>query len=1776
MGSFAIRNRITLHTRVVISNSICRYNCANTPNFALRGEVYMSKRVWLWLSFIFLFVCASIISNVAFEQLSEKKETSTALEETPRSDISSENGLKVSPGYTEMPAVAENIKPLNLSGLQSNKLNPLSYLLLDRAKTSSGESNLFEPVRFSSTAKINTEQDNENEEARGDQPVEAQKFRNMQLQDDDGKIPLDGLQKAREQVDRMLARQQKKAIAAGKPEGLDIAGISPGAWAWLGPGNIGGRIRSIVIDPTNTNKMFVGSVSGGIWRSANAGASWTPVNDFMANLAVSTIVIDPTNPNILFAGTGESFAADLNPTEGEGITPEGLRGDGVFKSTDGGTTWSQLPGTKTSNPTVCAPAGPVCPWSYVNRLTISPDGSTILAATEFGIFRSVDGGTTWIPRPAGLTRYPDIDFDRVNSQLAIAAGYGASVFSVDGGQNWQNATYSPAISLGGSTGRIEMAYAPSNPLIVYAMIDATQGVAPPPPAGTLIKGNLYRSVNGGAAFTLVNASNPGNTFLGGQGNYGNIIWVNPNDPNFLIVGGINLYASTDGGLNWNVIATGANGSAHSDHHMIVADPGFNNNTNKKVYFSNDGGIYRADDVSTVSNASGWTKLNNSLGITQFYGAAVNAAGAIVGGTQDNGTLRYTGDAQAWTSMFGGDGGFTAADPADNNYFYSEYTNLGIVRSTDAGSSSGYIYCNPAPTGPNGGPCVTPATGIMDAFNGANFIAPFILDPNEPNRMLAGGLSLWRSTDIKAAGLPTWSPVKNPAPDRRPAPRLGQANPISAITVSKNNSDFILVGHNDGQLYLTFDGTSAVPTWNRIDTGIPAQRFVTRLAIDETRSPNWIYATLGGFAADNIYRSTDLGATWTDITGAGATGLPNVPVRDLAISPGNPMNLYAATEIGIFASENAGATWGLPQDGPANVAVDQLIWINGDLGAVTHGRGVYKTSIPVVSLPVCAAPPGCNCFGRWDCPCSWSSNTIPTADSDVTISCPITVRAANAVAKNMVVTSFLFLENDLGVTGDVFNRGQIKSLNGSPSNFGGRNITNYKNPSTFNNGGEILLLGSLTATGDITNSGSGVIAVGQTIDSVNFATNTGTTATMTTLNVRGNLNNFGLIQSQQSVNVKGNIENGGSLTGVFLVPTAPANLVKTYSGSGLWNFGAFSIPLGYNIKLGSNLTFDIPSVSNSGILDFSDKTLNVKGNSFQGIGTVAGTGTLRFIPATGFSVFNANGPAVTVASGTVEYQSGGTISGPLTIDAGATLAMNTGGILQANNNVTVNGSITKTGANPQFAFNGQTFTNNGTVGNIDFFTFNDGTGPPVQFLLGVGSWSPTNINVGAGTSTTLNLGTNVTFATNQLITATNAALNVGTGLTLTMTGPTNFFAGKITGTGLVKMQPAGGSPRLGTPFGALTIDPALEIASGTVRATTLITNGKLTIDAGATLSLLGFVGVEAKGDVENNGTINAFSDNPSFKFKGGTFTNNSNVTGNVYVNFGDFFGPPLVQNLAGTGSWAGSPRLLVDALSTTTMLNDINYTGGNLFVEGRLNTGAFTLSLPCTVLWSGAGEVVGNIRRTNLAACPGAAIAFGNPFTTIQFTSGIAPTDITVKVLPGVPAGFPNAALRSYLITPTGGSGYTATLRLHYLDSELNGNLESTLQLWRNDGSNWLPQGATNRNTTQNWVEYNGVTQFSPWTLSGPLAPTAAGVSVSGRVLTADGRGVRNAVVSLTDQRGATRSVRTGPFGYYRFDDVQVGEAYVIGVTSKRYRFAPQFVSVTDELTELNLVAEGEQ
>jgi outer membrane protein assembly factor BamB len=759
-------------------------------------------------------------------------------------------------------------------------------------------------------------------------PLRRAEYFSRALRNDDGHIPPDAYSTAREELESLRALS---LATGGRLGGLSVgqapqpgtlaieeftARLSPDNTGWksLGPGNIGGRIRSILIDPANPQKIYIGSVGGGVWISTDGGQSWQPGNDLMANLAVCSMAMDPTTPATIYAGTGEGYwiwPATQYKTDF-------IQGDGIFKSTDGWV-WQQLASTK--------PTDTNKDFLWVKGLSVNSDGSAILAGTSAGIFRSTDGGTTWSKCLAA--NVGNLSFNPTDQTKAVAAmlAGGGIYYSADGGISWR-ASAKPAGA--GSIGRIQVCYAVNNPSVVYASVERNGS-------------EIWRSIDGGQTFTKRGSTF---TYLGTQGYYDNIIWAgDPTNPDFIIVGGVDLYKSIDGGNTLVQISDWRRSpsSAHADHHAIVSAPGYNGTTNKSVYFGNDGGLYMTADVTTVGTdpqkTNGWVSLNSKLPITQFYSGVGNAAtDTVMGGAQDNGTLRYTpgAGANAWNSVYGGDGGYVASDPTSSNNYFGEYVYLQIFRNTSGGATNSSEYiCGRYWDGANWVWKPVPYT-IPDAQNGsAPFIAPFVLDPNNANRLLGGGLSLWRTMDPLAPNSPTsgptWTAIK---------PTVGSA--IAAIAVAPGNSSLVLVGHENGQIYKSVNATDATPTWTRIDTnGINAARMCTWLAIDKNDN-NRFYATFGGFQSDNVWTSTNAGGSWTSIGGR----LPKVPVRCFTMHPQNPEWIYIGTEVGIFASEDRGQNWSPGNEGPTNCVVYQLFWTNNALGCATHGRGMFSIDVTI--------------------------------------------------------------------------------------------------------------------------------------------------------------------------------------------------------------------------------------------------------------------------------------------------------------------------------------------------------------------------------------------------------------------------------------------------------------------------------------------------------------------------------------------------------------------------------------------------------------------------------------------------------------------------------------------------------------------------------------------------------------------------------------------------------------------------------------------------------------
>lgn len=695
--------------------------------------------------------------------------------------------------------------------------------------------------------------------------------------------------------------------------------ISNLVWSSRGPQNVGGRTRSLIVHPSNSNILWAGAVSGGVWKSVDAGQTWTPPNGSLTNFAVSSMAIDPNNANTLYAGTGEGF-----------FNGDGLQGAGLFKSVDGGLNWAVLPATQPDPQNAYH-------WGRIDRLSIAHDDSNkILAATGTAIFRTTNGGASWTTVRDRKSLY--VAFAPNNSSKAIAEvnenDVHKALYSTNGGASWSSATLDGnPFEIQGWLSRIELTYSKSEPSVVYAVFKNTSVQGEPVV--------VCRSTDGGQTF--VSKGSQTNIPEGlGVSWYNNTIWVSPNNSNLVVVGGgsENLHRSTDGGDNFVQIANGYMISAnpHPDEHCIVPDSGFNGTTNKTVYVCNDGGIYKTSDITTASiNGSGWTQLNSSYQTTQYYGAAGNGDSEIIyGGTQDNATLRLKPDSQNAIFTYGGDGGFSAVDPNDSNYCYGEHIGLRIHRVINCTSSSLQWF-----------DAKDIHSGITDVSNGyTSFISPFVLDKNNPNRMFAGGASLWRTSNVRGNGnptdQPTWSNIKGNSSNTR----------ISAIAISPSNSDFVWIserndnGGDEGRLYKTSNATGGSVSWTPVDdngsTNPLPNRFVTRILIDNTDAAK-VYVAFGGFTDGNLWKTSNGGSTWQDITGS---GLPNVPIRGIAQHPSNSSKLYIGTEIGVFTSENDGSSWAPVLSGPANVSVDEVSFMSNStlLLAATHGRGIWVTDV----------------------------------------------------------------------------------------------------------------------------------------------------------------------------------------------------------------------------------------------------------------------------------------------------------------------------------------------------------------------------------------------------------------------------------------------------------------------------------------------------------------------------------------------------------------------------------------------------------------------------------------------------------------------------------------------------------------------------------------------------------------------------------------------------------------------------------------------------------------
>ena len=674
-------------------------------------------------------------------------------------------------------------------------------------------------------------------------------------------------------------------------------------WEFEGPVNIEGRITDIELLPGNSQVIFIGSASGGVFKSENAGISWIPVFDDMPSLSIGDIAISPSNPDVIYVGTGEANAG------GGSLAYDGL---GVFKSVDGGQTW-QYAGLED-----CGSVG---------RVAVDPDNPDIVYvaamgrlfsnSSKGGVYKSTDGGQTWeqklfISDSTGAidivinTMHPDTVFaamwERVRRpERRQYGGETSGIYrSADGGETWTELTNGLPVN-GNDKGRIGIDLCAFNPKIIYAVYADKTGY---------FKG-VYKSQDNGNSWIKRDNGLNGNVFASYGWWFGRIK-ADPTDPNIAYLIGFNLYRTINGGMNWE--QTG-DWNVHVDQHALAVDP--ENNIN--LYLGNDGGFYKSNTWS-----ASWSK-SSSLPITQFYSCEVDEQHPerIYGGTQDNGTIRtMTSSTNDWNTVLGGDGMNVLVDPVNNNYAYAEYQYGMFHRST------------------NGGGYFVPALSGISAYDRFNWKSPIVLDPVNPSILYCGSNRLYKSVNRAVS----WQAVSGDLTNGDQPGNLAY-NTLTTISVSPVNHNIIYTGSDDGNVNVTQDGGTS---WSNI-SGLLPNRWVTSVTADPY-DENRVYATFSGYRWDeylpHVFRSDDKGVTWEDIS----SNLPEIPVNKLVVDPQDTGYLYLATDAGVYFTDNNGETWQPAGTGMPLLVVNDLRLHNPTrrLYAATYGRGIYSLDLDVLT------------------------------------------------------------------------------------------------------------------------------------------------------------------------------------------------------------------------------------------------------------------------------------------------------------------------------------------------------------------------------------------------------------------------------------------------------------------------------------------------------------------------------------------------------------------------------------------------------------------------------------------------------------------------------------------------------------------------------------------------------------------------------------------------------------------------------------------------------------
>ena len=647
-------------------------------------------------------------------------------------------------------------------------------------------------------------------------------------------------------------------------------------WEAMGPLNVPGRMISLALNPQNTSTLYVGSATGGLWRTktADTGGNWERVTTGFPTLGVMAIAIDPTDTNKIYIGTGEVYGYGQSIGGTVIRLTRGSYGIGILKTADGGQTWVKS-----------------LDWVFhqergVQCLRMNPlNPNTLYAATTEGIYKTTNAGDSWVCVLSVLMGEDIVIHANDTSKVMVSCGNlgstGSGVYvSTDAGVKWTKSSGIPIY-----TGKTLLEMYASNPDIVFASVaNSEYGIG------------LYRTDNFGD--TWIRVHNRGSV-ANYQGFFSHWVAVHPSNVNKVIHAGVQIYKSNNGGQTLTTVY-----DPHVDHHNYTHHP-----TNPNIlYIGCDGGVYR-----TTNFGDSYQDIGYGLQTAQFYNGFSSSSSdsmLALGGLQDNSTVIFYGTSD-WVIRIGGDGCWTATNPANDNVLYGESQYNNIQKSTNRGASF-----STATSGMTGG--------------GAAFVAPFIVSPSNPSILYSGRRQVYKTTNAAD----NWSVTNDGA-------QL-DGNSVLSMAISTTDPDIVYVGTAptvvQAHIFRTKNGGDS---WFNVTGNLP-DRYPMDLAVDPNENKT-VYVVFGGYGSGHVFKTTDEGNNWDDITGT----LSDVPTLSVAIDPLNSDHVYVGNDLGVYVSTDAGVTWntynkGLPE---AVMAMDLNVSpSNRKLRVATHGNGAYQRAL----------------------------------------------------------------------------------------------------------------------------------------------------------------------------------------------------------------------------------------------------------------------------------------------------------------------------------------------------------------------------------------------------------------------------------------------------------------------------------------------------------------------------------------------------------------------------------------------------------------------------------------------------------------------------------------------------------------------------------------------------------------------------------------------------------------------------------------------------------------